>query len=58
MFKVAELYEITKKWDTVANTVPHVVDRLVALQELHEQGINQIIKYFYNLFVLCINVTF
>lgn len=36
--QVAELYEMMKKWDNVANTVPHVVDRLVALQELHEQG--------------------
>jgi len=37
--KVAELYEIAKKWDAVVDTLPHVVDRLTALKELHEQAL-------------------
>ncbi len=36
--KVSELYEMVKKWDAVVDTLPHVVDRLTALNDLHEQG--------------------
>ncbi|XP_062574430.1 dynactin subunit 2-like [Saccostrea cucullata] len=36
--KVSELYDMVKKWDSVRDTLPHVVDRLVSLKELHEQG--------------------
>lgn len=33
-----ELYELVKKWNSVSETLPHVVDRLVSLKDLHEQG--------------------
>ena len=33
-----ELYELVKKWNAVSETLPHVVDRLVSLKDLHEQG--------------------
>ena len=36
--QVAELYELMKKWDAVADSLPHIVDRLTALKDLHEQG--------------------
>ncbi|VDD76435.1 unnamed protein product [Mesocestoides corti] len=38
--KVAELFEIVKKWDTFSADLPTVVDRLKDLQALHEQGSN------------------
>ena len=31
---------MVKKWDSVRDTLPNVVDRLVSLKELHEQGTN------------------
>jgi len=37
--KVCELYDMVKKWDAVVDTLPHVVDRLTALKELHEQAL-------------------
>nr|AUG84426.1 dynamitin [Platynereis dumerilii] len=37
--KVSELFEMVKKWDAVVDTLPHVVDRLTALKELHEQAL-------------------
>ncbi|XP_061185729.1 dynactin subunit 2-like [Saccostrea echinata] len=37
--KVSELYDMVKKWDSVRDTLPHVVDRLVSLKELHEQAL-------------------
>ncbi|XP_064613800.1 LOW QUALITY PROTEIN: dynactin subunit 2-like [Liolophura sinensis] len=37
--RVAELYELVKKWETMSDTVPHLVDRLVSLKDLHEQAL-------------------
>jgi len=34
------MYEIGKKWDSVATAVPDVIKRLKALKALHEQGSN------------------
>ena len=36
--KVKELYEIGKKCDSMASAVPGVIERLLALKTLHEQG--------------------
>lgn len=38
---------MVKKWDSIRDTLPHVVDRLVSLKDLHEQGIvkYKIMKY-------------
>ncbi len=41
--QVAELYELVKKWDAMADTLPHIVDRLSALKDLHEQGKSSIL---------------
>jgi len=38
--KLAELFELTKKWDSVVDMLPNVCDRLVSLQCLHEQAIH------------------
>ena len=32
------MFELTKKWEATAESLPQVVDRLVSLQDLHEQG--------------------
>ncbi|XP_076360765.1 dynactin subunit 2 [Tachypleus tridentatus] len=37
--KIAEIYELLKKAETMSVTLPSVVDRLVALQELHQQAL-------------------
>lgn len=36
--KVSQLYEVVQKWDSMAATLPQVVQRLVVLKELHEQA--------------------
>ncbi len=36
--QVSELYDLVKKWDAVADTLPHIVERMTALKDLHEQG--------------------
>eukprot|EP00795_Rhopilema_esculentum_P014241 gene14241-5266_t len=36
--KIAELYEMMRKWDGIAEIVPDLVDRLKALTSLHEQA--------------------
>eukprot|EP00052_Salpingoeca_macrocollata_P030660 m.320445 g.320445 ORF g.320445 m.320445 type:complete len:446 (-) comp24095_c0_seq1:61-1398(-) len=36
--KVNELYELGKRWDTVAGALPDLVQRLRSLRTLHEQG--------------------
>uniref|UniRef100_A0A4W3KGY1 Dynactin 2 (p50) n=1 Tax=Callorhinchus milii TaxID=7868 RepID=A0A4W3KGY1_CALMI len=33
-----QLYELVQKWDAMATTLPQVVQRLVAVKELHEQA--------------------
>ncbi|XP_059171561.1 dynactin subunit 2-like [Physella acuta] len=37
--KISELYDIVKKWEATAETLPQVVDRLVSLKDLHEQAL-------------------
>lgn len=37
-FQLMELYDMVKKWNSVSDTLPQVVDRLVSLKDLHEQG--------------------
>lgn len=36
--KIDELYDLIKKWDSIASSVPDVVDRLTTLRSLHEQS--------------------
>ncbi|XP_028303339.1 dynactin subunit 2 isoform X2 [Gouania willdenowi] len=36
--KVSQLYDVVQKWDSVSSSVPQVVQRLVAVKELHEQA--------------------
>ncbi|KAG9340627.1 hypothetical protein JZ751_021183 [Albula glossodonta] len=37
--KVSQLYDVVQKWDSMATILPQVVQRLIAVKELHEQGI-------------------
>ncbi|CAI9741732.1 Hypothetical predicted protein [Octopus vulgaris] len=37
--KVTELYEIVKKWESMADVLPQVVDRLTTLKDIHEQAL-------------------
>uniref|UniRef100_A0A3Q0SEG0 Dynactin 2 (p50) n=1 Tax=Amphilophus citrinellus TaxID=61819 RepID=A0A3Q0SEG0_AMPCI len=36
--KVSKLYDVVQKWDAMSTSVPQVVQRLVAVKELHEQA--------------------
>ncbi|XP_077339731.1 dynactin subunit 2 [Lithobates pipiens] len=36
--KVHQLFDIVQKWDSMSGTLPQVVQRLVALKQLHEQA--------------------
>jgi len=36
--KVSELYDVVHKWEAVSDSLPHIVERLDALQQLHDQG--------------------
>uniref|UniRef100_G3NTG1 Dynactin 2 (p50) n=1 Tax=Gasterosteus aculeatus aculeatus TaxID=481459 RepID=G3NTG1_GASAC len=36
--KVSQLYDVVQKWDSMSTSVPQVVQRLVAVKELHEQA--------------------
>uniref|UniRef100_A0A672FDC1 Dynactin subunit 2 n=1 Tax=Salarias fasciatus TaxID=181472 RepID=A0A672FDC1_SALFA len=36
--KVSQLYDVVQKWDAVSTSIPQVVQRLVAVKELHEQA--------------------
>lgn len=38
MDKVNELYELVKKWDSCADSLPMIVDRLYTLQDLHQHA--------------------
>lgn len=38
MDKVNELYDMVKKWDSCADSLPAIVDRLYSLQDLHQQA--------------------
>ncbi|GAB1605583.1 dynactin subunit 2-like [Argonauta hians] len=37
--KVCELYEVVKKWESMADVLPQVVDRLTTLKDIHEQAL-------------------
>ncbi|KAL8563964.1 hypothetical protein ACOMHN_025295 [Nucella lapillus] len=37
--KISELYELVKKWEAVGDSLPQIVDRMVALKDLHEQAL-------------------
>lgn len=37
--KIAELYELAKKVETMSTSLPQVVERLIALKDLHEQAL-------------------
>ncbi|XP_071966077.1 dynactin subunit 2-like isoform X2 [Antedon mediterranea] len=37
--KISELYDMVEKWNSVADTLPKVVERLQALKVLHEQAL-------------------
>uniref|UniRef100_A0AAX7VXC9 Dynactin subunit 2 n=1 Tax=Astatotilapia calliptera TaxID=8154 RepID=A0AAX7VXC9_ASTCA len=36
--KVSKLYDVVQKWDAMSTSIPQVVQRLVAVKELHEQA--------------------
>ena len=36
--QISELYDMMKKWDGLSSTLPQVVERLTALNQLHQQG--------------------
>lgn len=36
--KVSQLYDVVQKWDAMASCVPQVLQRLLAVRELHEQA--------------------
>lgn len=36
--KVTQLYDLVQKWDAVSTSIPQVVQRLVAVKDLHEQA--------------------
>lgn len=36
--KVSQLYDTVQKWDAMATSLPQVVQRLIAVKELHEQA--------------------
>ncbi|XP_066564497.1 dynactin subunit 2 [Amia ocellicauda] len=36
--KVSKLYDVIQKWDSMATSLPQVVQRLIAVRELHEQA--------------------
>ncbi|XP_062853538.1 dynactin subunit 2 [Trichomycterus rosablanca] len=36
--KVVQLYDMVQKWDAMATSLPQVVQRLIAVKELHEQA--------------------
>uniref|UniRef100_A0A667WVK9 Dynactin 2 (p50) n=1 Tax=Myripristis murdjan TaxID=586833 RepID=A0A667WVK9_9TELE len=35
---VSQLYDVVQKWDAMATSIPQVVQRLIAVKELHEQA--------------------
>ncbi len=42
--QVSQLYDVVQKWDAMSTSIPQVVQRLVAVKELHEQGNVQQLK--------------
>lgn len=45
--QVSQLYDVVQKWDAMSTSTPQVVQRLVAVKELHEQGNTQELKLVY-----------
>ena len=37
--QISAIYDVAKKWDMMANAVPHVANRLLAMGDCHFQGI-------------------
>ncbi|XP_070567086.1 dynactin subunit 2-like isoform X2 [Ptychodera flava] len=37
--KLSELYDMMERWDSIAETLPKIVERLTSLNELHEQAL-------------------
>ncbi|CAG5135090.1 unnamed protein product, partial [Candidula unifasciata] len=37
--QISDLYDLVKKWESTAETLPQIVDRLLSLKELHEQAL-------------------
>lgn len=44
---MSQLYDVVQKWDAMSTSVPQVVQRLVAVKELHEQGETLLLKMLY-----------
>lgn len=44
---MSQLYDVVQKWDAMSTSVPQVVQRLVAVKELHEQGKTEPVKMLY-----------
>lgn len=38
-FQVHQLYETTQRWSPIASALPELVQRLVTIKQLHEQGV-------------------
>ena len=47
--KISELYDLVHQSESMAAALPEVVDRLEALQGLHEQGTTSFHKLFFYL---------
>lgn len=45
--QVSQLYDVVQKWDAMSTSIPQVVQRLVAVKELHEQGNTPELKLVY-----------
>lgn len=39
--QVSQLYDVVQKWDAMSTSIPQVVQRLITVKELHEQGENE-----------------
>lgn len=52
--KIAELYELAKKVDDLSTSLPQVVERLVSLKDLHEQGIFKLLAYIISIPNICL----
>lgn len=41
LFQVHQLYETIQRWSPIASTLPELVQRLVTIKQLHEQGVRR-----------------
>jgi dynactin-2 len=44
-FQVHQLYETIQRWSPIASTLPELVQRLVTIKQLHEQGARPAAKH-------------